>query len=404
MKKAVIIGHGYTSRLGMIRSLGQAGYDITVIVMAFRGRDGKTLDTTRPVDCYSKYVSRYLFCPASDSEALIGLLLGECVVPGQKVLLIPDSDTSEAAVDLHYDRLKEHFLMPNACDEQGAVVRWMDKSRQKELARKVGLNVAGASFVEVKDGKYEIPSDISYPCFPKPLATIVGGKGGLRRCDSEQELCSVIETLARRNPSLTVMIEEYKEIGTEYAVVGFSDGAGVVIPAILQILSLACGGHFGVAKQGRVMPVAGFEDIVDKFKAFVEETGFAGVFDIDFYESGGELYFGEMNFRCGGSGYAVTKMGVNLPVMLAKTFAGDGIDDMCREVKGSAVYVNERMLKDDWMAGYISAGECRRISRSSDISFIFDTDDPEPGRQFNKDYLSLRNNMKRFVKRILNRK
>ena len=30
--KVVIIGHGYLSRLALIRSLGQAGYDVIVIV------------------------------------------------------------------------------------------------------------------------------------------------------------------------------------------------------------------------------------------------------------------------------------------------------------------------------------------------------------------------------------
>lgn len=49
-QKVVIIGHGYLSRLALIRSLGQAGYDVTVIVTMYGD-----VNTTRPLDCYSKY-------------------------------------------------------------------------------------------------------------------------------------------------------------------------------------------------------------------------------------------------------------------------------------------------------------------------------------------------------------
>ena len=55
-QKVVVIGHGYTSRLGVIRALGKAGYEVVVVVMTGCNKDG-TLNTTKPIDCYSKYVS-----------------------------------------------------------------------------------------------------------------------------------------------------------------------------------------------------------------------------------------------------------------------------------------------------------------------------------------------------------
>lgn len=55
--KVVIIGHGYSSRLAVIRSVGQIGCEVTVIVMTSYKRDGRTLNTKKPIDCYSKYVS-----------------------------------------------------------------------------------------------------------------------------------------------------------------------------------------------------------------------------------------------------------------------------------------------------------------------------------------------------------
>jgi len=99
--------------------------------------------------------------------------------------------------------------------------------------------------IKVVEGKYSIPQDLQYPCFPKPLATIFGGKGGLKRCDNENELRAVISSLTKTRPTIDVMAEEYRIIQSEYAVLGFSDGKNVVIPGVLEIISMASGGHFG---------------------------------------------------------------------------------------------------------------------------------------------------------------
>ena len=139
----------------------------------------------------------------------------------------------------------------------------------------------------VKNGQYNIPGEIRYPCFPKPLATIVGGKNGLRRCDNENELREVILLLTKKKSDISILVEEFKKIDTEHALIGFTDGEKVIIPGIIKTTSLANGGHFGVAKQGKILPVEGYKDLVEKFKQFVLRTGFYGIFDIDFYESEG---------------------------------------------------------------------------------------------------------------------
>ena len=86
----MVIGHGYTSRLGVIRALGRAGYEVIVIVMTNYRRDG-SLNTSKPIDCYSKYVSRVIYCP-SDQNRLISTLHEECADPEQKVIIFTDSD------------------------------------------------------------------------------------------------------------------------------------------------------------------------------------------------------------------------------------------------------------------------------------------------------------------------
>lgn len=395
--KVVIIGHSYTSRLGIIRSVAQIGSEITVIVMTGFKRDGITLNDKKPIDCYSKYVNHVYYCLRTDKERLIQILLDHCTDSQQKVVLIPDSDDMVVAIDKYQEQLKEFFLFPHILHQSGKIEYWMDKTHQKELAKEVGLNVADLQqVIEIKDGQYTIPSNLNYPCFSKPLATMNGGKGGMRRCNNAQELADALNYIIKyRSKNVKVLIEDYKEIEQEYALLGFSDGKTVCVPAILKFLSVSKYNN-GIARQGVVVPANGFEELIDRFKQLILSIGFIGVFDVDFYKSGAQLYFCEVNLRFGGSGYAVTKMGVNLPAMMVKYLTGGDVADMNLSILGSAVYANERMCMDDWYHGYITKEEYHGILEGSDIRFVPDNNDPLPEKAYQREYRI--KTLKKYVK------
>lgn len=400
-QKVVIIGHSFSSRLSIIRSVAQIGCEITVIVMTGFKRGGKTINDKKPIDCYSKYVSNVYYCLRTAKETLIQILLNHCADSQQKVVLIPDSDDTVVAIDNNRERLKDFFLFPHIIPQSGNLEYWMDKTHQKELAREVGLNTADLlQVIEIVDGRYDIPSGLTYPCFSKPLATMNGGKGGMRCCNDEEELADALDyiIIQYKIKDVKVLIEDYKEIEQEYALLGFSNGKEVVIPAILRFLSVSKHNK-GIARQGVVMPIDGFEELVDRFKQLILRIGFVGVFDIDFYESEGEFYFCEANLRFGGSGYAIIKMGVNLPAMMVKYLTGESIEDMNRYISGTAIYANERMCMDDWSYGYISKKEYHRILDGSDIRFIPDDNDPLPEQAYQKKIRTMR--FKKAIKQLL---
>ena len=89
-QKVVVIGHGYTSRLSIIRSVGMAGYDVDVVVICF----GDPKQQNKPLDCHSKYVDKVWFSPSEDEDALVKLLLEKYSQCEQKPVLIPESDFS----------------------------------------------------------------------------------------------------------------------------------------------------------------------------------------------------------------------------------------------------------------------------------------------------------------------
>lgn len=392
-KKIIVIGHGYTSRLSIIRSVGMAGYDVDVVVVYY---GGKVLGE-KPLDCYSKYVNKILYSPTGDKEALVKLLIDNYSNCTEKPVLIPESDFSVEVIDSNYDQLQQYFLIPNIDHHQGAVVQWMNKSKQKERARSFGLNVASAVIINIKNGTFTIPANIHYPCFPK---SIDGGKTGLGRCDNEEMLKRSLSKMAAIRDR-DVLVEEYLHIDKEYALVGFSDGINVCIPAILYNENMSKGVHFGVAKTGRVLPASQFGDLVEKFKALIASICFVGIFDIDFLECQGKFYFDEINLRFGGSGYAVTKAGANLPAMFADFMTTGKYAPVIVPNTTNLTFVNERICIDEWYAENMTTNEFLKTIMDSDISFIKDEQDAEPYRQFEKRFAQQRR--KRFFRHLLSR-
>jgi len=394
-QKVVIIGHGYLSRLALIRSLGQAGYYVSVIVTMY----GK-VDTTRPLDCFSKYVSDVYYCNAKDNDGLIKILLEHCACQDQKVVIIPDSDWSASIIDKNRNLLKEHFLFPHVNERGVYVSDLMDKERQKQLARDIGLTTPCTTTLKIRRGVVPALCGINYPCFTKALTTMGGGKQWFRRCDTEDELNKALDAFAKGG-NADILVEDFIEIEKEYAVVGVTDGENVLVPGVIQFVE-NCQCHLGIARKGMILPIEGYEVLLEQFKQYVRETHFVGLFDIDFLYSKGKYYFCEMNFRYGGSGYSYTKSSINLPAMFVQMMIGQlDISIVNKKVTKKCIYVNERMLLDDLQNGYISLNQFNTAVRTADISFINDKEDTEPQRLFTRNVRRIK--VKYLLKKLLRR-
>ena len=392
-QKVVVIGHGYTSRLSIIRSVGMVGYGVDVVVIYY----GKNKPKEKPIDCYSKYVNEVLYSPSGDEQALVSLLLEHYSGSSFKPVLIPESDFSVKAIDSNLERLEKAFLIPNIDHTPNALVEWMNKSKQKEQARLIGLNVASARIVTIENGSFSIPDDIQYPCFPK---SIDGGKTGLGRCDNKEMLAKSLSKMAAVRDR-DVLVEEYLHIDKEYALVGFSDGENVCIPAVLYNEKMSKGAHFGVAKGGIVLSVAPYKDLIEKFKRLIASIHFVGIFDIDFLECQGKFYFDEINLRFGGSGYAVTKAGANLPAMFVDYMTKGIYSPTEVPALTNLTFVNERICIDEWYAGNTKTKDFHKEICSATISFIKDEEDMEPFHLFEKYYI--RQKRKRMIRIVLSR-
>ena len=384
--RVVIIGQFFNNRLAILRPLGELGYDISVIALESKKR--------RNIDSYSRYVSNYYLCSKDSADELLAIILTKCEDENQKVILIPIDDFSVYVLDSNYAKLKQNFILPNIHDRQGAVVEWMDKDKQKGLAREIGLPVADSKSLRIVNGIYNIPSDILYPCFIKPQSFTLKAKKVLHRCDNEKDLKKTLDSLCCQYANIVVMIEDYKQIEREYAAVGVSNGKEVIIPGVIEIMSMGRGAGSGVAKTGRIVPTTEYERLIEKFKNFVQKIGFVGIFDIDFYLCDNQFYFGELNLRYGGSGFVIFKKGINLPGMLVRSLLGESIDKMQKYIVSSSTYTNEKVCLGDWYGCYITTKEYYNAIKSSDFQLISDEGDPEPERTFKRYFAKM------FIKRI----
>lgn len=390
-QKVIVIGRNYSSRLGMIRAVGMAGYD--VIVIKTNG-----LPDSKDIDAYSKYVKEYHYAKEPNRDELISVLL-TLKSDKNKTIIIPVDDYAASTIDDNIDLLKDSFLFPNINMEQGAINRLMDKNLQKELARQAGLNVAKGWVLNIMNHTYTLPSDIIYPVFPKPQISFKGNKRCMRKCNDETELRKVLNDVASQR-DCPMLLEQYIEIDKEYALLGVSNGDDVIIPAKIHMLESGKGPHHGVTLQGQIFPINTDEDYLDYLKHFIQSLHFSGLFDIDLYESDGVMYFNELNLRFGASGYAVTATGINLPQFFLESLKGG-----CRNLNNMRVkeclFVNEKVACDDYNNGYISISDYKEKISQSNICFIKSIEDNGPYEEFLSRNFSYKRRVKRVIKQLI---
>lgn len=387
--KVVVLGHNYATKLCVIRALGQAGYDVALVSFAWKRWYAK------PIEAWSKYVSEFYYCSDTDAVKLADFLISTFANKDSKSILLPTSDLSASLVDMEYERLSPYFLLPNVSGKHQGILELMDKEGQKKLAIDSGLNVAITHFLSRNSDTFNITEDINYPCFPKPAASVSGGKNGMCRCNTKEELQAQLNVLAANGAS-KVAVEDYLKIDREFAVVGCTDGNTVVIPGVLHLKEMTHGSHFGVAMAGELIPNSEFGTFIDELKMFVRCTGYKGLFDIDFFDCQGKYYFGELNLRPGASIGAYTNQGINLPALFVDTMIGRALPTLNINVIERSTFINDRSCILEWMGGFLSLHQMlTRVAKTN--GFVRSNDDKMPMLPFWCDLI------KEIIKNIIKR-
>ena len=304
--KVLVIGGDHQNTLGVIEALGQKGVCSHVIILG-HAEDSFVLK--------SKYVESGRICP--DEDAVIKSILGILKSEEKKVVAIACCDDAVHILDAHFEQLK-HLLVIPTVKEAGTLISWTNKEKMTETAKSLGITIPASWLIS----NTTIPDDLIYPCVIKPITSVKHGKAGFAKCANRDELQSCLDAKKEGEP---VQVQQFIEKDFEFQFIGCSLKAGeeIIIPGRTHIETTTGFNNLVFLRYEKYD--SSFEKTVEDSKRFVKETGYSGLFSIEFMRGkDGKDYFLEMNFRNDGNGISVTSSGTNLPYIWYLYASGGG--------------------------------------------------------------------------------
>lgn len=375
MKPVVVVGKNYSTTLGVIRSLGIAGYNVWLLHM------GWDTNSSPFIAAQSRFVSRYEYASFRDTNSLVNVLLSKYITEGCRLVLIPTDDVSAQIIDLSSGVLKNHFFLPSVNNLIGGIDSFMNKSIQKTFASECGFNVAQSWLVSIREGVFSIPSGVIFPCITKPVSSNNSNKKDLKICNNVDELQTALTILSQRR-DFDVLIEELLTIDHEYTITGYAWGEYSFFPYVIKkIRTAVC--HRGVTSIGELCQSSEFE-IMDTLLFFMKKLQYYGLCDIELIESNGKFYFNEMNLRNGAPLFAITRAGVNLPDLLVRRYLGEPNVESVPYYSPSLRFVSEKAEYDDYIDGVISFSAYLKDVNSVGIGLIKWEEDMGPYNLYKK--------------------
>lgn len=290
--RAVVIGDSFNNTLGLIRSLGEAGVQQTLLLVG-----GDRLFVSR-----SRYIKKSNVYRVDTIEDCLPLLHRLADGTHEQVIIC-SNDNAAAFVDRHEEILCKNYITPMSGRHLG---NYMNKQTQCDLAVECGFDVP-KSAVYRRGGR--LPQDMTYPLLLKPLVSIDGEKSDIHIC---RDACELDLALASSSHCEAFVVQEYIEKEYEINLIGVSTDSGVVLPGGIKKIrhypTIYSPCSFGLYK-----PVEKFNFDISVVQRFMDKVGYRGPFSVELLHKAGRNYFMEVNFRHDGLAYTATAAGVNLP-------------------------------------------------------------------------------------------
>lgn len=373
----IVLSRNYSTGLSVIRSLGAAGYAVDLVASGPKAGSSAVAAASKYVNCAVEVVSKKV--KDGEDKELLDELLKYIDKYEQKPVLFPTDDYTASVMDINRSILKEHFLMPTI-DGGLSLPEYMDKTVQSQVARSVGLPTPLEWAINLN--QILIPEDMVYPCYCKPIASILGYKTEMATCNNEKELLDHLYKLRENFADRYILVQEFLEIDTEIDLSGVSLDQEVIIPAVTRKNKI---GKYerGVVISGTIIPFDTLGDVQQKVVNMLKAFHYTGMFHMDLNLVGDKIYFGEINLRSGGPNYIYYESGVNLPEIFVKELLGERHapeEEVVNEFGKTFVY--EKIAWDEYLHGLMTREELDKCISEADITLLFNDDDPAPGQMF----------------------
>lgn len=291
---AVVLGNDHTNSVGVIQTLGLAGYDVYAFVWGRNNGFVKSCHFTKGI--------------VSGKNAEVCVLKLKESFPQEKgpIPVIACCDSAALSLELHKDELKNKFAFEYV-KGKFSLSELSEKTLQVELASNAGFRVPRSC---VMTDLETLPTDVNYPCLIKPLVSCLGAKSDIRICKNEVEL---LNNLASLRFTKKILLQQYIERDYEISVLGcgLSNG-GCIIPCVEYKLTLYPK-KVGLECTAIIQPLND-KTIIEPITRLIEAIGYVGVFSVEMMHSKEDdnFYFTEINLRNDGANSFIRKAGVDL--------------------------------------------------------------------------------------------
>lgn len=357
--KAVVIADDHYNALGMVRSLGVANIDVTLVLFA---RETSFVDM-------SKYVNKCIKISHSPDEVIreVNKIIDEFT--DSLIALFPLNDFSAQVLDDNFSLFPPRVLCPNA---GGKILELSDKYQIKNIMKECGFTVPEGELIDFDN--VALLKWTTYPAIVKPLVSIEGRKSDIVIVNDVSEL--------------NCAIARYKKLGYEHALIEeYIDGCD---SHMLEVMGARNGDssidYAGIISKIREFPIkngsTSYATIVDAHEGvdldviskFLNRIKYVGIFDIEYKYANGKAYFIECNFRNGAPGFVFTLNGHNIPALWIEKNSDIKMNIMSTPVKNSNFMVEQNdvinMLKGTpklrvWVKQYLNA--CKLFAFKGDL-------------------------------------
>ena len=358
--KHIVFCSDHYNPLGVVRSLGEEGISPIVILV----------EKNKPhLINKSKYLG--VLHQVKSKEEGYNLLLSVYGDENERPFVYSCSDDIESFLDLHYDELKPRFYFFNA-GEQGTITRMMEKKEMIRMAVECGIDIPKTEVVKVG----ELPKTLHYPILTKAvISTMANWKSNVHICQNEQELLEAYKTIKGNK----IILQEYIVKKNELCLDGVSVNGGEEVYLPIQSEYV----RFTPDAYGNYIYFQPYKemDLLPKIKAMFKKTGFSGVFSMEFLrDKNDHFYFLEINFRNSTWSYAHTHVGVNLPLIWAKSVLAGHLDVEDIKISKQTFTAMQEFtdFKDSVLGGAVSVRQWLKDFKSCDCPFYYNKKDNAP--------------------------
>jgi len=298
MKKAVnsaiIIGDSTNNTLSIIRSLGEANIEQTLILKC--DEDVCFIAKSK----YLKNSSVHYIAVIEDCMPILEELKQDAT---RKQYLICSFDEAAVFIDEKEPILAPFFCTPTRGKQIGDL---FNKDKQCKLANECGLVVPQSQRFRRTENLDDLVFD--YPILLKPLNSTLGEKSDIHICQNRIEMEKALLTESHCSDFI---LQEFIDKEYEINCLGMRTEKGIFLAGGIQKYR-----HYppivGACSYGLLKPMSELDIDVSSIECLLVQTNYYGPFSVEFLHQYNKNYFMEVNFRNDGLAYAATASGANL--------------------------------------------------------------------------------------------